>query len=50
MVELVNDLMMKQLNRVTVWERASIENKQLLPRLIVVIPVTNQDAGFRMLE
>ena len=49
-VELVNDLMMKQLNRVTVWERASIENKQLLPRLIVVIPVTNQDAGFRMLE
>ena len=37
-VELVNDLMMKQLNRVTVWERASIENKELLPRLIVAIP------------
>ncbi len=37
-VELVNDLMMKQLNRVTVWEKASIENKQLLPRIIVTIP------------
>jgi len=34
-VELVNDLMMKQLNRVTVWEKATIENKQVLPRLIV---------------
>jgi len=37
-VELVNDLMMKQLNRVTVWEKASIENKQLLPRIIVAVP------------
>ncbi|NQY50136.1 MAG: hypothetical protein HRT50_13730 [Colwellia sp.] len=34
MVELVNDLMMKQLNRVTVWEKASIANKQVLPRVI----------------
>ena len=37
-VELVNDLMMKQLNRVTVWEKASIANKQVLPRVIVAIP------------
>jgi len=37
-VELVNDLMMKQLNRVTVWEKAQVENKQLLPRVIVAIP------------
>ncbi|MCP4991731.1 MAG: 4Fe-4S binding protein [Colwellia sp.] len=36
-VELVNDLMMKQLNRVTVWEKAKIENKQLLPRLIAAV-------------
>ena len=37
-VELVNDLMMRQLNRVTVWEWASIESKDLLPRMIVAIP------------
>lgn len=37
-VELVNDLMLKQLNRVTVWEKATAENKQLLPRIIVAIP------------
>lgn len=37
-VELINDLMMKQLNRVTVWEKAKIENKQIIPRIIVAIP------------
>jgi len=36
-VELVNDLMLKQLNRVTIWEKASITNKKLLPRIIVGI-------------
>ena len=37
-VEMINDLMLKQLNRVTIWEKAPIENKQLLPRIIVAIP------------
>lgn len=36
-VELVNDLMMKQLNRVTVWEKATIDNKHALPRIIVAL-------------
>lgn len=36
-VELVNDLMMKQLNRVTVWEKPTVKNTQLLPRAIVTL-------------
>lgn len=36
-VELVNDLMLKQLNRVTIWEKASIANKRIIPRIIVAI-------------
>jgi len=35
-VELINDLMLKQLNRVTLWEKASKVNKGLLPKLIVI--------------
>ncbi len=37
-VELVNDLMLKQLNRVTIWEKATQENKKLIPRIIVAVP------------
>ncbi|MEW6990017.1 4Fe-4S binding protein [Colwelliaceae bacterium 6441] len=36
-VELINDLMMKQLNRVTLWEKASKKTNGLLPRAIVAI-------------
>jgi len=36
-VELVNDLMMKQLNRVTVWEKATTENTHVIPRIIVAL-------------
>jgi len=36
-VELVNDLMMKQLNRVTVWEKAAVENTHFFPRAIVAL-------------
>ncbi|MCO4798566.1 MAG: 4Fe-4S binding protein [Colwelliaceae bacterium] len=36
-VELINDLMMKQLNRVTLWERASKKTNGLLPKFIVAI-------------
>ncbi|GAA5137312.1 4Fe-4S binding protein [Thalassotalea piscium] len=34
-VELINDLMLKQLNRVTVWEKASKASKGVLPKLVV---------------
>lgn len=34
-VELINDLMLKQLNRVTVWEKASKASKGVLPKVIV---------------
>jgi len=36
-VELINDLMLKKLNRVTIWEKASKQSKGLLPKLIVFI-------------
>ena len=36
-VELINDLMLKHLNRVTVWEKASRASKGLLPKAIVAI-------------
>lgn len=36
-VELINDLMLKKLNRVTLWEKASKQSKGLLPKLIVFI-------------
>jgi ferredoxin-type protein NapH len=34
-VELINELMLKQLNRVTLWERASKVTQGLLPKLMV---------------
>ena len=34
-VELINDLMLKKLNRVTVWEKASKQSKGLLPKATV---------------
>jgi len=36
-VELINDLMLKQLTRVTIWEKASRKSNGLLPKLIVFI-------------
>lgn len=36
-VELINDLMMKKLNRVTIWEKASKQSKGLLPKFLVFI-------------
>jgi len=36
-VELINDLMLKKLNRVTLWEKASKQSKGLLPKFIVFI-------------
>lgn len=36
-VELINDLMLKKLNRVTIWEKASKQSKGVLPRFIVFI-------------
>ena len=36
-VELINDLMLKQLNRVTIWEKASRKSNGLLPKFIVFI-------------
>jgi polyferredoxin len=36
-VELINDLMLKQLNRVTLWESASKKSHGFLPRFIVTI-------------
>ena len=36
-VELINDLMLKKLNRVTIWEKANKQSKGLLPKLIVFI-------------
>ncbi len=34
-VEVINDLMLKQLNRVTIWEKASKQSKGVLPKLMV---------------
>ncbi len=36
-VEVINDLMLKQLNRVTIWEKASKQSKGVLPKFIVFI-------------
>jgi len=36
-VELINDLMLKQLNRVTIWEKASKQSRGILPKLTVFI-------------
>jgi len=36
-VEMINQLMLKQLNRVTVWEKASKISKGYLPKMIVAI-------------
>lgn len=36
-VELINDLMMKKLNRVTIWEKASKQSKGFLPKFLVFI-------------
>lgn len=36
-VELLNDLMLKQLNRVTLWEKASKKNAGMLPKIIVTL-------------
>jgi len=36
-VELINDLMLKKLNRVTIWEKASKQSNGLLPKFIVFI-------------
>lgn len=36
-VELINDLMLKKLNRVTLWEKASKKSQGLIPKFIVFI-------------
>ncbi len=36
-VELINSLMLKQLNRVTLWEKASKQSHGVLPKLVVFI-------------
>lgn len=36
-VELINDLMLKKLNRVTIWEKANKESKGFMPKFIVFI-------------
>ena len=36
-VEVINDLMLKQLNRVTIWEKASKQSNGVLPKFIVFI-------------
>jgi ferredoxin-type protein NapH len=37
-VEMFNKLMLKQLNRVTVWEKPSKSNNAILPKLVVAVP------------
>lgn len=34
-VEIINDLMLKHLNRVTLWEKASMASRGLLPKVII---------------
>jgi len=36
-VELINDLMLKKLNRVTIWEKASKQSQGILPKFIVFL-------------
>jgi polyferredoxin len=36
-VEIINDLMLKQLNRITVWEKASAASQGVLPKLVVFL-------------
>ena len=36
-VEVINDLMLKKLNRVTIWEKASKQSKGFLPQFIIFI-------------
>jgi hypothetical protein len=36
-VALINSLMLKKLNRVTIWEKVSKQSKGLLPKLIVFV-------------
>jgi len=36
-VEMINDLMLKQLNRITLWEKASVVSKGVLPKLMVFL-------------
>ena len=37
-VEMFNELMLKQLNRVTVWEKANAPSKGVMPKIIVALP------------
>lgn len=40
-VELINDLMLKKLNRVTIWEKANKQTHGLLPKLIVFVAASS---------
>lgn len=37
-VEMFNELMLKQLNRVTVWEKANAPSQGIMPKIIVALP------------